>query len=76
MATEPQPAVSGADRGLQDRLEKIAAKVIFLKCVLPEDALGNQVHFGFGLILGEIADEITAVTRAPESEADRLSPTT
>jgi hypothetical protein len=35
---------------------------------LPEDALSDQAHFGFGLILGEIADEISAASR-PKSEA-------
>jgi hypothetical protein len=36
---------------------------------LPEDALGDQALFGFGLILGEIADEISAVGSLPEREA-------
>jgi hypothetical protein len=69
MAKKPKPAAPAFPQGLQDRLEQIAAKVIFLKCVLPEDALGDQALFGFGLILGEIADEISAVGSLPEREA-------
>ncbi len=63
MAKKPKPAAAAFPPGLQDRLEQIAAKVIFLKCVLPEDALGAQALFGFGLILGDIADEISAASR-------------
>jgi hypothetical protein len=69
MDEQSKPAAPAVDHGLQDRLERIAAKVMFLKCVLPEDALGDQAHFGFGLILGEIADEISAIGALPESEA-------
>jgi hypothetical protein len=69
MAKKPKPAAPTFPKGFQDRLEQIAAKVIFLKCVLPEDALSDQALFGFGLILGEIADEISAVGALPESEA-------
>ena len=42
MEEQSKPAAPTVDNGLQDRLEQIAAKVIFLKCVLPEDALGDQ----------------------------------
>jgi hypothetical protein len=69
MDEQSKPAAPAADHGLQDRLDQIAAKVIFLKCVLPEDALGGQALFGFGLILGDIADEISAVGALPEREA-------
>ena len=62
--------------GLQDRLEQIAAKVIFLKCVLPEDALGDQAQFGFGLILGEIADEISAAGELPGKRGLNMAPET
>ena len=68
MDDEFKPSAPAVDHGLQNRLEKIAAKVRFLQCVLPEDALGDQALFGFGLILGEIADEISAASR-PEGEA-------
>jgi hypothetical protein len=69
MAEQSKQAAPAVDHGLQDRLEQIAAKVIFLKCVLPEDALCGQALFGFGLILGDIADEISAAGTPPESEA-------
>jgi hypothetical protein len=69
MEEQSKQAAPVVDYGLQDRLEQIAAKVIFLKCVLPEDALGDQAHFGFGLILGDIADEISAVGALPKREA-------
>jgi hypothetical protein len=69
MEEQSKQAAPAVDHGLQDRLEQIAAKVIFLKCVLPEDALGDQALFGFGLILGDIADAISAAGKSPESEA-------
>ena len=68
MDDQSKPAAPAVDHGPQDRLERIAAKVIFLKCILPEDALGDQALFGFGLILGDIADEISAASRQ-EGEA-------
>jgi hypothetical protein len=69
MEEQSKPAAPAVDHGLQDRLEKIAARVRFLQCVLPEDALGDQAHFGFGLILGDIADAISAAGTPPEREA-------
>ena len=69
MDEQSKLAAPTVDHGLQDRLEQIAAKVIFLKCVLPEDALGDQALFGFGLILGDIADAISAAGTPPEREA-------
>ena len=69
MEEQPKQAAPTVDHGLQNRLERIAAKVRFLQCALPEDALGDQAQFGFGLILGEIADEISAAGTPPESEA-------
>ncbi|MGA9826700.1 MAG: hypothetical protein WBQ53_17980 [Methylocystis sp.] len=69
MDEQSKQAAPAVDHGLQDRLEQIAARVRFLQCVLPEDALGDQAHFGFGLILGDIADEISAVGALPEREA-------
>jgi len=68
MEEQSKAAAPAVDHGLKDRLEQIAAKVIFLKCVLPEDALGDQALFGFGLILADIADEISAAGTPPESE--------
>jgi hypothetical protein len=70
MAKKPKPAAPAVDYGLQDRLEQIAAKVIFLKCVLPEDALGGQALFGFGLILGDIADDISAAGSPRKARPD------
>ena len=69
MEEQSKPAAPAVDQGLQDRLEQIAAKVVFLKCVLPEDALGDQALYGFGLILGDIADEISAAGTPPKSES-------
>ena len=69
MDEQSKPAAPAVDHGLQDRLEKIAARVRFLQCVLPEDALGDQAHFGFGLILGDIAEAISAAGTPPEREA-------
>jgi hypothetical protein len=69
MDEQSNAAAPAVDNGLQDRLEKIAARVRFLQCVLPEDALGDQAHFGFGLILGDIADAISAAGTPPEREA-------
>jgi hypothetical protein len=69
MDEQSKAGAAAVDHGLQDRLEQIAAKVIFLKCVLPEDALGDQALFGFGLILGDIADAISAAGTPPEREA-------
>jgi hypothetical protein len=69
MDDEFKAAAPVVDHGLQNRLERIAAKVRFLQCVLPEDALGDQAQFGFGLILGEIADEISVAGTPPKSES-------
>ena len=69
MEEQSKQAAPAGDNGLQNRLERIAAKVRFLQCVLPEDALGDQAQFGFGLILGEIADEIGAASTPPKGEA-------
>jgi hypothetical protein len=69
MEEQSKPAAPAVDHGLQNHLERIAARVRFLQCVLPEDALGDQAHFGFGLILGDIADAISAAGTPPESEA-------
>jgi hypothetical protein len=69
MDEQSKPAAPAVDHGLQDRLDQIAARVLFLKCVLPEDALCDQALFGFGLILGDIADAISAAGTPPESEA-------
>ncbi len=69
MDEQSNSAAPTVDHGLQNRLERIAAKVRFLQCVLPEDALGDQAHFGFGLILGEIADEISVAGTPPKSES-------
>ncbi len=69
MDEQSNSAAPTVDHGLQNRLERIAAKVRFLQCVLPEDALGDQAQFGFGLILGEIAEEISVAGTPPKSEA-------
>jgi hypothetical protein len=69
MDEQSKPAAAAFPPGLQDRLEQIAAKVVFLKCVLPEDALGDQALFGFGLILADIADDISAAGTPPKGEA-------
>jgi hypothetical protein len=76
MVEQSKPTIPTVDNGLQDRLEQIAAKVIFLKCVLPEDALGGQAQFGFGLILGEIADEISAAGELPGRRGLNTEPQT
>jgi hypothetical protein len=68
MDEQSKQAALAVDHGLKDCLDQIAAKVIFLKCVLPEDALGDQAHFGFGLILGDIAEAIRAAGTPPERE--------
>jgi hypothetical protein len=69
MDEQSKPAAPTVDHGLQDRLERIAARVRFLQCVLPEDALGDQAHFRFGLILDDIADAISAAGAPPASDA-------
>ena len=76
MEEQSKQAAPAVDHGLQDRLEQIAAKVIFLKCVLPEDALGDQALFGFGLILGDIARDISAAGELPGKPGLTMAPET
>jgi hypothetical protein len=76
MDEQSKPAVPSVHHGLQNRLERIAAKVRFLQCVLPEDSLGDQAQFGFGLILGDIADEISAAGERPGKRGLNMEPET
>ncbi len=76
MDEQSKAAAPAIDHGLQDRLEQIAAKVIFLKCVLPEDALGDQAQFGFGLILADIARDISAAGELPGKPGLNMAPET
>jgi len=62
MENQPQPFAQTFPRGTVDRIDQVAAKARFLACVLPDDALGDEANFGFGLILNEIADALYAIT--------------
>jgi hypothetical protein len=76
MEKKPKPAAPAFPPGLQDRLEQIAARVLFLKCVLPEDSLCDQAQFGFGLILGDIARDISAAGELPGKPGLNMVPET